>query len=115
MKYFLVGVVGDITLQLIVYNQGNFAGLKSYFNQHSPFENVILAGGIMQASKIIFDLTSIHNSYINLFMFGCVVDLAFRYGRLFPSLDEFYETLPVWLSASWGGICMILPELIKFK
>jgi hypothetical protein len=45
-------------------------------------------------------------------MFGCGVDLVFRYGKLFPSLNEFYETLPVWLSTGWGGVCMILPELI---
>jgi hypothetical protein len=113
---FIVGIFGDFLLQIIVryHPNGDFAGLKSYFTQHGIFESLIIAGGMLYLFMIILDLLKIKKTYINLGIYGGILDILFRYLRIFPSLDGYYKALTVYQSILWGAIPMMLP-LLSYK
>ena len=112
IKSFFVGVVGDIILQIIVKEKGNFAGLKDYFKQHGQMESYMIAGGMMFALSFLYELTGLPLNNVYLFIYGGIWDLLFRYLRLMPSLDGYYKSLNHIQSFIWGGIPMILPNLV---
>jgi len=110
---FLVGIFGDLILQIWVKIQGNVVGLKSYFIQHGKIESLLLAGGLMVFVISIFELTNLKINYFNLWMYGGFIDLLMREFRLLPSLDEYYSVLDYFQSWVLGGLPMILPLVIK--
>lgn len=112
-KSFFIGLFGDIILQGIVYFRGNIAGLKKYFQIHGPFEAVLIAAGIMFISAYSFMLSGLKFSYTNLFIFGGILDLLWRYLRLMKSLDSYYAALDPVTSFIWGGIPMIITKLFR--
>lgn len=111
IKSFFIGVAGDIALQTIVKQRGNFAGLKDYFEQHGQIESYMIAGGLMFLVAFLYEMTNLplKNSY--LFIYGGIWDILFRYLRLMPSLDGYYEALNPIQSFIWGGLPLILPNL----
>ncbi len=115
-KAFIVGFIGDAILQTITYIRGekDFAGLKSYFKQHGIFESLIIAGGMMYLFGILLDFMKIKKTYINLAIYATILDILFRYLRLFPSLDNYYKALNPILSIVWAIIPMFLPKIFEF-
>ena len=111
-KAFIVGATGDILLQTIVAYNGDLAGLKNYFQTHNPIESVFIAGGMMFGFSFAYELTGLPIEILPLSLYGAGLDLAFRYGRIFPSLDSYYEALPIPLSILWGIVPMLLPLVI---
>lgn len=111
-KAFIVGVVGDAGLQIIVKSRGDLVGLKKYFDQHGIGESLTIAGGMMFGFGWLFELSGLEMNNTNLFMYGGLLDIAFRKMRLFPSLDGYYESLTPLESFTFGGIPMVLPNII---
>ena len=111
---FLVGFVGDAVLQFAVNKLGFDMGLKVYFKQHGKAESLFIAGGIVALSYIIYLLVlNLPLTYLNLFIYGFIIDLIFRYTHIFPSLDESYYKYPVLQTAIIGGsIPAMLPYFI---
>jgi hypothetical protein len=111
---FIVGMIGDALLQLIVHYSptGDFAGLKSYFHQHGIFESLLIAGGMLYFFGILLDLVNIQKTYLNLSIYGTILDILFRKFRLFPSLDGYYGALTPLQSIIWAIIPIILPKIV---
>ena len=112
IKSFFVGVVGDMALQIIVKKKGNFAGLKDYFEQHGQIESYMIAGGLMFFLAFLYELSGLPLTNEFLFIYGGIWDILFRQLRLMPSLDGYYEALTPVMSFIWGGLPMLLPNLI---
>ena len=110
---FLVGIIGDIILQTWVKLAGDVVGLKSYFMEHGIVESLLIAGGLMYVVTIIYEQTKFKINYLNLFIYGIIIDLIMREFNLFPSLDEYYKVLNYFESAILGGLPMILPLFFK--
>jgi hypothetical protein len=131
---FLVGAVGDVLLQIGVGGFGFSFGLREYFARHGSRESVLIAGGLVAATTwvalLILDgvadafgleagtrrFSSDSNSWIHtlvyLFLFGAVIDNAFRYGRILPSLDGMYAELSPPVSMFFAGGPLVLAGLI---
>ena len=106
----VAGFVGDWLLQRL---EPERYGLAEYFLQHGPMESLFVAAGMMGVFSLIFVALfgePAINQLLLLFLYGGVLDLIFRYGRLFSSLDGYYQALSPPISFLWGG----LPFLIAF-
>jgi hypothetical protein len=106
---YAVGIAGDIGLQLITSQPGLPGwGLRDYFKRHLPAEALMIAAGLMFATMWLL-LTvwggdpGRPGTAAYLFVAGGVVDLAFRYLRIMPTLDGMYEALSVPVSMFWAG------------
>lgn len=112
-KAFLVGVVGDIFLQLYIRLFRDLAGLKPYFQRHYPFESVCIAAATMYIVAYLYELTGLPLTIPYLFIFGGIADIVWRQFKLMPSLDQtYYKALTPIESFIWGGIPMVLPLFI---
>ncbi len=112
---FKVGFFGDIALQAVnKLEGGNFAGFGPYFAHHGPVASVFIAGGMLYAFGLVYEKSGAPMTIPCTAAYGAALDLAFRYGRFMPSLDEYYATEPVLVTAFWGAVPMSLP-LILFK
>ena len=108
-KSFFIGVLGDMTLQIIVKLNGNFAGLKGYFEQHGILESFMIAGGIMFVSTYIYKQLKLPLTIPYLFIYGGILDILFRQLNLMPSLEHtYYAALNPVQSFIWGGIPMLM-------
>lgn len=108
-KAFIVGFAGDAALQLLVQNGYGDWGLSEYFERHGSVEAMFIAGGMMYAAAYVHEKLTGGNEPLSLFVYGAAVDVAFRYGRIFPSLDGYYAALTPVESAIWGGLPMVMP------
>jgi hypothetical protein len=113
----IVGMIGDLILQMGAnkFHMGGADnwGLKSYFSRHGSLESMFIAGGMMTFFYVIYYyLMRIEFTYINLIIYGIVLDYIFRRLRLFPSLDGYYEYFNYFWSGVWGAIPMIIPLII---
>ena len=111
---FLVGFVGDAITQFSINHLGFDMGLKNYFKQHGRVESLFIGGAIMSLAYILYMyVLKLPLTYLNLFIYGIVLDFIFRYTRFFPSLDEYYDKLSIPQTAVIGGsIPAILPFFI---
>jgi len=111
----LTGFVGDALLQIGV-NQGLGGptgwGLKPYFKQHGSGESLFIAGGMMTLFYIIFSYVAPY-TYLNLAIFGIIIDFIFRKTMIFSSLQGYYEYFNYFWSAFWMAIPMMLPFFIS--
>lgn len=108
-KAFFIGVIGDLTLQLIVKMNGEFAGLKDYFKQHGILESSMIAGGIMFISIYVYQLLKLPLTIPYLFIYGGILDILWRQLNLMPSLEHtYYAALTPFQSFIWGGIPMLM-------
>lgn len=110
----LVGFLGDAALQIAVkqFRMGGPTGwgLAGYFKQHGAAESLFIAGGMMSAFYAIFlYLIPLEINYVNLAIYGIILDFIFRKTRLFPSLDGYYKHLNYFWSGLWGIIPMLIP------
>lgn len=115
MKYslttiaFYIGFIGDILLQIIIKMRGDVAHLKQYYSRHGPLESLFIAGGMMYLLMAIYEQIGFKLTYINLFIYGGVLDILWRQFHLFPTLTYTYYTANNQIqSFFWGGISMIL-------
>jgi hypothetical protein len=113
----LTGFIGDALLQLLskypAISGPTAWGLNPYFEQHGSVESLFIAGGMMTLFYVIYiDLLNLNVNYINLIIYGIVLDYIFRVTMLFPSLKMYYEHLNYFWSAFWGAIPMILPLIV---
>jgi hypothetical protein len=113
---FLVGFIGDLLLNLMTQKLKVLdAGLIDYFPRHYTLEAAFIAAGLVSFvvyigvflwEKIKGDTVENINKWhtgIFLFVFGCFVDLFFRYLHLMPSLDGMYEKLSIPVSMFFAG------------
>jgi len=120
-----VGFVGDFLLQLFIkkFNMGGSTGwgLKDYFNQHGAVESLFIAGGMMTLFMSIFiilvKVVKIPINYVNLAIYGIILDLLFRVFMIFPSLEGYYSYFGYSVqgyieSGFWEAFSMCLPLLI---
>jgi hypothetical protein len=109
----VIGFVGDALLQVgTKLNLGGPTGwgLKPYFKQHGSVESLFIAGGMMTIFYVIYlYLLPFQVNYINLAIYGIVLDLIFRKTRLFPSLDGYYKHLNYFWSGFWGAVPLMMP------
>ena len=110
-----VGFVGDLLLQIMTkHGLGGSSGwgLKEYFVQHGFRESTFIAGGMLALFYVLYNITGLPFTILNMFLYGILLDLVFRLFRIFPSLDGYYKYLNYFWSALWGAIPMIIPLLI---
>jgi hypothetical protein len=109
----LCGFVGDATLQMFRSTGGPTGwGLDNYFKQHGPAESLFIAGGMMTLFYALFMMTPLKINYINLAIYGVLLDLLFRKLRIFNSLDGYYTYLNYFWSGFWQAFSMCLPLFI---
>lgn len=111
-KAFFVGIAGDAALQVIVRGRGDLAGLKSYFDKHGPEESLFIAGAIMYFAVVSYEWTGFEVSNSSLFMYGGLLDIAWRQLRIFPSLDGYYQAMTPVESFIWGGVPLLIANSI---
>ena len=111
----LVGMLGDSLLQILVKEEVGDWGLKKYFEKHGSAESICIAGGMMTLFYIIYLELKIPLKYEYLALYGIVLDFLFRKSGIFPSLDDYYNSLNYLQSAIWGAIPMMLPLLVFQK
>lgn len=101
---FMVGLVGDMLLQIYTNNFGDGMGLKNYFEQHGKVESLLIGAAIVCFAYILYMVVlQLPLSYTNLFIYGILVDFVFRFTRFFPSLNEYYDKLNIFQTAVIGG------------
>ena len=113
----LTGFLGDAILQILTkfpaISGPTGWGLNPYFLQHGSAEALFIAGGMMTLFYVIFiDILNIKLTYLNLIIYGIILDYLFRVSMLFESLTMYYQHLNYFWSAFWGAIPMILPLFI---
>ena len=112
-KAFFIGMGGDLALQVITKQRGDFAGLKEYYEIHGEIESLFIAGGMMFGFSYLYQLSGLPITNTNLFLYGGMLDVIFRNGKISKTLNETYykNTTPL-QSFIFGGIPMVLPNLI---
>jgi len=112
----IVGFIGDFLLQMgskLGLGGTTGWGLKEYFSQHGGIESLFIAGGMMTIFYVIYIyLLKFKVNYINLAIYGIVLDFIFRKLNVFPSLKGYYNYFNYFWSAVWGAIPLMLPYLI---
>lgn len=110
---FLTGFVGDAITQFLT-NIGFDMGLEKYFKQHGRVESLFTAAAIVALAYILYIyVLKLPLTYTNLFVYGFILDLIFRYTHFFPSLNEYYDSVSILKTSIIGGsIPAILPLLI---
>jgi hypothetical protein len=112
---FLVGFFGDLILQISSPRLGGPTGwgLTPYFKQHGKAESLFIAGGMMALFYILYlYVFRLKLNYLYLAIYGIVLDLLFRWFRIFPSLDGYYGYLNYFWSFFWEAFSMVLPLFI---
>ena len=111
----LTGFFGDLLLQCGVKNRmggPTVWGLNEYFKQHGSSESLFVAAGMMTLFYSIFILLKIPMNYLNLAIFGVIIDLLFRKLTVFKSLKGYYTYFSYFGSALWIIIPMFIPFFI---
>ena len=111
----IVGFIGDFLLQVgskLGLGGPTGWGLKEYFSQHGHTESLFIAGGMMTLFYIIFSYVASY-TYLNLAIFGIIIDFIFRKTMIFSSLQGYYEYFNYFWSAFWMAIPMMLPFFIS--
>lgn len=111
----LTGFTGDFLLQNGVkagLGGPTGWGLKGYFQQHGAAESLFIAGGMMTLFYVIFIASGLKVTFVNLAMYGVLLDLIFRKTMVFSSLEGYYEYFNYFWSAVWGAIPMCIPLLV---
>lgn len=101
----VTGFVGDAVLQLI---SGEKWGLAPYFQQHGKVESLFIASGMMGIFSLLYVSAGLPLTVLPLFIYGVLLDFAFRFLKLAPSLGTYYQVQPVPVSAFWGGAPFIM-------
>lgn len=113
----IVGLVLDFFLQLSTryFNLGgkNGFGLKSYFLYHGTFESLCIASGMMVITFIIYLYFLPFNvNYLNLAIYGILIDFIFRQTMIFKDLISYYKQFNYFWTALFSAITMMIPYMI---
>ena len=111
----MVGFFGDIGLQILtVLGMGGKTGwgLHEYFRQHGRLEAPFLAAGMMTLFYVLYLWFKLPINYLSLALYGIILDLIFRFGRVFPSLAGYYKALNLLESGIWGAIPLTMPLFV---
>ena len=109
------GFIGDFLLQTGVrvgLGGPTGWGLKDYFRLHGAAESLFIPGGMMSLFYALFLLSGIPVTFVNLAIYGVLLDFIFRIFMIFPSLTGYYEYFNYFWSAVWGIIPLCLPLAI---
>ena len=114
---FFVGFFGDFLLQVLTNNfkMGGPSGwgLNEYFAQHGSIESLFIAGGMMALFYIIYlKVFKLPVNYLNLAIYGILLDILFREFKIFPSLKGYYSNLTYLESTLSEAFSMMLPLFI---
>jgi hypothetical protein len=112
----LAGFFGDILLQTgsrMGLGGPTGWGLKEYFALHGSAEATCVAAGMMSLFMILYVATGLPITYVNLALYGILLDFLFRTFNIFPSLQGYYEYFNYFWSAVWGAIPLMLPYFIQ--
>lgn len=116
MLAFFTGFFGDFILQegakMGMGGSSNW-GLKKYFEQHGANESLFIAGGMLTLFFSVYVLLGFPLTYINISIYGIIIDLLFRQFRIFHSLDGYYKYFNYVESAVWIAIPMCIPLLLQ--
>lgn len=110
-KCFITGFVGDLLLQGISKQRGNIAGLRDYFQLHGSLESGFIAGGLMYFHGYLIEMSGYELSFINLGIYGILMDILYRDLNLMQSLDGYYKSMDRINSGIWG----VIPFLMATK
>ena len=110
------GFIGDAMLQILT-KFGSLGGktgwgIIEYFRLHGAAESTFIAGGMMVLFYSLFMLTKLPMTYLNIAIYGVLLDLVFRIFMIFPSLKGYYSYLNYFWSGFWQVFSMLLPLLI---
>lgn len=112
----LTGFLGDAFLQMLTrLNVGQCGswGLKYYFDKQGSAESLFTAAGMMGLFYTLYALTGLPWEAPLLAVYAVLIDVIFRYTRLFPSLDKYYRCQSILRTTTIGGIVpMLIPFLI---
>lgn len=106
----VTGALGDFFLQGISKSHAEW-GFKSYFKQHGFFESIFIASGMMALFSLLY--VSYYPGPIDIYMvflYGGFLDILFRYSRIMPSLDAYYDNVNPFLTFVWGGIPFVIAD-----
>jgi len=113
---FIVGFIGDLLLQVMTQTlrMGGKTGwgLLQYFKLHGRWESATIAGGMLCAFYMAFMVSHFKLTFLNMSIYGVVLDLAFRRFTIYPSLLGYYNNMSYIWSAVWGAIPMMLPLFV---
>lgn len=90
----LVGFFGDMGIQIAIklgVGGKNGMGLRDYFQQHGKVESLFIAAGIMSFFYSLYAISGLPFKIEYLAVYSVILDLLFRYLRIFPSLNKFYQ------------------------
>lgn len=110
-----VGFIGDLSLQILTNYMGGKSGwgLKKYFLLHGVGESLFIASGMMAIFYMIYIyVLKIPLTVLNLAIYGVILDVIFRFFKVFISLDGYYGYLNIIESAFWGALPMVIPYII---
>lgn len=114
----IVGLFGDLTLQLIVKNSDeiNKFGLKTYFEQHGSIESLFIAAGMTSTFAMIYKYIDPKLDAIMMIIYATSLDILFRYYRkdYFKSLDDYYNIEPYYYTILWAIIPMFMIRYLSY-
>jgi hypothetical protein len=112
----ITGFFGDILLQTgsrMGLGGPTGWGLKEYFAQHGGAEAPYISAGMLSLFFTLYLVTGLPITYMNLALYGILLDFLFRIFNIFPSLQGYYEYFNYFWSAVWGAIPLMLPYFIQ--
>ena len=116
----LTGMIGDLILQILSKFFSNGLGLKTYFATHGILESMFIAGGLLAFVYVLYQYiidkykitTTI--TLVDLMIMAIILDLLFRYLKLFPSLKYYYRTYSIPITMTFGSIIPILIPYVLY-
>jgi hypothetical protein len=109
---FFVGFIGDLILQIATRKGIINPFLKDYFDLHGSAESMTIGGGMMVFFYIVYLYSGLPLNYLNLAIYGIILDFIFRKTMVYKTLTGYYDYLGYFWSAVWGAIPLILPYFI---
>ncbi len=99
---FITGFLGDLFLQSFSSQQKARWGLNSYFKTHRSLESMFIAAAMMVFFSFIYQKMDPSLSFVGISLYAIVLDLFFRFSHIMPTLDEYYNRLPWYVTFLWA-------------
>ena len=111
----LTGFFGDLFLQFCVKYLGFDWGLEQYFSEHGTAESLTLGAGLMTILFVIYFIFPFEINYINLAIYGIVLDIIFRQTMIFQSLTDYYNVQNHFETMIIGGALPVMLPLFIYQ
>lgn len=111
----IIGLLGDLTLQLIVKNSEdiNKFGLKTYFEKHGSIESLFIAMGMTSSFTLLYEYIDPKWLPILMIIYSASLDILFRKYNIFQSLKEYYEIEPYYYTILWAIIPLFMIKYLS--